>query len=156
MKNISDFLLESFNESWTKVQEIYGDNNLLYVTYNDGRYEDPFADISSDQFEEYDDIIHSAKDDKSPYKDIKLSGTDTYIELHACDLNGDFMHWVIITNSKNKFTTYVYTEDSKLLTSFDTFNGAKCNKLMNLLDHLAGDEHDEKSIADIDKKIKAI
>lgn len=155
MKNISDFLFESLNVSWSKVQEMYGDNSILYVTYNDGRYEDPFSDIPLEQFEEYDDIIHSAKD-KCPCKDVKLSGKDTYVELHACDLNGDFMHWVIIANSKNKFTTYVCTEDYDLLTSFDTFDGAKCTKLMGLLDDLANFEYDEDDMTKFDNKIKSI
>lgn len=156
MKNISDFLFESFNESWYKVQEMYGDNSILYVTYNNGRYEDPFADIPFEEFAKYDDIVHSANKDKCPCKDIKLSGTDTYVELHVSDLNGDFMHWVIIANSKNKFTTYVCTEDYKLLNSFDTFDGAKCNKLMSLLDFLAENELDEEDITGIDTKIKTI
>lgn len=155
MKNISDFLFESLNVSWSKVQEMYGDNSVLYVTYNNGRYEDPFADIPFEEFEEYGDIVHSAKD-KCPCKDIKLRGTDTYVELHVSDLNGDFMHWVIIANSKNKFTTYVCTEDYELLNSFDTFDGAKCNKLMSLLDFLAENELDEDRITDIDNKIKTI
>ena len=156
MKNISDFLFESLNESWFKVQELYSDNSTLFITYNDGRYEDPFADVPLEQFEKYDDIIRSAKKDKCPCNDIKLRGTDTYVELHVCDLNGDFMHWVIIANSKNKFTTYVCTEDYELLTSFDTFDGAKCTNLMKVLNDLAESEYDDDSIADIDKKIKAI
>lgn len=155
MKNISDFLFESLNVSWSKVQEMYGDYGVLYVTYNNGKYEDPFADIPLEQFEEYDDIIHSAKD-KCPCKDVKLHGTDTYVELHVCDMNGDFMHWVIIANSKNKFTTYVCTEDYDLLTSFDTFNGAKCTKLMKLFDDLANFEYDEDDMAKFDNKIKSI
>lgn len=155
MKSIFDFIFESLNGSWSKVQEMYGDYGILYITYNNGRYEDPFADIPLKQFEEYDDIIHSAKD-KCPCKDIKLRGTDTFVELHVSDMNGDFMHWVIIANSKNKFTTYVCTEDYELLTSFDTFNGAKCTKLMKILDDLAEFEYDDDSIADLDNKIKSI
>ena len=156
MKDITKFLCESLNETWSKVQELYGDNDILCVTYNNGRYEDPLACIPLEQFEEYDDIIHSAKKDKCPCKDIKLKGTDTYLELHACDLNGDFMHWVIIACSRNKFTTYVCTEDYELLTSFDTFDGAKSKKLMDLMDGLADFEYDDERIADFDNKIKSI
>lgn len=156
MKNISDFLFESLNDSWIKIQNMYGDNDLLLITYNNGRYEDPFTLIPSKEFEKYNDIIRNSKFD-CPCKDIKLKDKDTFVELHVSDINGDFMHWVYIVNSNNKFTTYVCNDNYEILTSFNTFDTTKCGKLMELVDDLANFEYNENSIVkDIDNKIKSI
>lgn len=160
MKNISNFLFEALdlNEGWSEIIKLYGENSTLSVTYNNGRYEDPLGLMSVDnEFKKYDDIVRSNRKDKCPCKDAKLKATDKYLELHACDMNGDWMHWIYIVNSKDKFVTYVCDEDYNLIVSFDSLDESKCKKLLMLMDDLVNFEYDEEDImTSIDDKLKAI